>query len=147
MFFCIPIILLCLIYKFHTQYQDYFLAKSYITSHGYKIIQYTGRSRNFLLSPNNLSCDYIEDRGFNIYWDYKNKNGGKGRNYHIENFIVTNHQLDNFTFHGMKLTGGKTNVRLLMCDHKVVEGTSQPVLGRDLMGSFIFSFNGKYNIR
>ncbi|NIK70492.1 MULTISPECIES: DUF4830 domain-containing protein [unclassified Paenibacillus] len=113
-------------------------AEQYVEQQGYKVITRKGEVQKYVLDKSKFFEGSVESTYNQQIWGVQKEEPDKyfGKEITEYGFTVKNHPLE-------KKYNTETNVSVMVCDGKVIGGTSFPVQGKVLLMGAPFSLDGK----
>ncbi len=106
---------------------------------GYRVLSYEGQAEQYQLTKARLtSLPYM------IYWGLQTVDPASllGKTVTVEQYLVTNHPLDQWTPDNSGPGAGKSTVYVFVIDHQPIGGTSYPATD-DALGGGYWSLDGR----
>ncbi|WP_336785342.1 hypothetical protein [Paenibacillus sp. MMO-177] len=113
-------------------------AEQYVKQQGYKVTSRKGEVQRYVLDKSKLAGGSAESTHNQQIWGVQKEEPDQyfGKAITEYGFIVKNHPLE-------KEYNTETNVSVMICDGKVIGGTSFPVQGKVLLMGAPYSLDGK----
>lgn len=112
-------------------------AEQYVEQHGYKVTSQNGEVQKYVLDKSKLFGS-AESTQYQQIWGVQKEEPDKyfGKEITVYGFIVKQHPLE-------KIYNTETNVSVIVCEGKVIGGTSFPVQGEEVLYGAPYSLEGK----